>query len=234
MSLALDATQRRVLGSLVEKEMTVPEAYPLTLNALLAACNQKSNRDPETEYAEHEVVGALRSLMQTSWVQELERSGSRTARYAHRAREMLAVDDVEAAILTELLLRGPQSAVELKTRASRMKPLASPEEVERRLEARAARPVPYVRLLGRRPGERVQRWEHLLAKESPAPSAVPASRPAGSASPVAPPSASPIAAVDAVAALRELRARVERLEREVAALRDAAEKGDAAEKAPGA
>jgi uncharacterized protein len=213
MSLLLDATQRRVLGSLVEKEMTVPEAYPLTLNALLAACTQKSNRDPETEYAEHEVVGAVRSLMQTSWVQELERSGSRTARYAHRAREMLAIDDVEVAILTELLLRGPQSSTELKTRASRMKPLASPEEVERRLEALAARPVPYVHLLGRRPGERVPRWEHLLAKEAPA-GAAPAAEP-----PRAPVTAASPAPMDALA---DLRARVERLEREVAALRDAA------------
>jgi uncharacterized protein len=228
MSLALDTTERRVLGSLIEKEMTVPESYPLTINSLVAACNQKSNRDPETEYAEHEVVGALRALMHRSWVNELERSGSRTPRFAHRAREMLAVDDVEVAILTELLLRGPQSAMELKTRASRMKPLASPEEVERRLEALAARSVPYVRLLGRRPGERVPRWEHLLSKETTGGAPVrgdpagAASEPAGGAPAAVSRTASRANAPadgDVAAALADLRARVERLERKVEALR---------------
>ena len=218
MSIALDATERRVLGSLVEKDLSVPESYPLTLNALLAACNQKSNRDPETEYAEHEVVGAVRALMQRGWVTENERSGGRTQRYGHRAREMLAVDEVDAAILTELLLRGPQSAMELKTRASRMRPIASPEEAERRLEALAARPVPYVRLLGRRTGERVPRWEHLLATEpggaSPAAGPAPAPRAAPSPAPAPRPEEADLSAVVA-----DLRARIERLERELADLR---------------
>src|SRR5262245_60676422 len=214
MALTLDPTERRVLGSLLEKEITVPETYPLTINALIAACNQKSNRDPDTNYAEHEVVGALRSLMHGGWVTENERSGGRTPRYAHRAREMLAIDDVEAALLTELLLRGAQSAMELKTRASRMRPLASPEEVERRLEGLAARPVPYVRLLGRRPGERVPRWEHLLSKE-PAGAAPAAREPQPQES--RPPPRAP--ADELAAALADLRARVERLEREVETLR---------------
>src|SRR5262245_9294200 len=99
MAFALDATERRVVGSLLEKEMTVPAAYPLTINALLAACNQKNNRDPDSDYAEHEVVGALRALMHGGWVTENERSGGRTPRYAHRFREMLAVDEVESALL---------------------------------------------------------------------------------------------------------------------------------------
>jgi uncharacterized protein YceH (UPF0502 family) len=219
MSIALDATERRVLGSLVEKDLSVPESYPLTLNALLAACNQKSNRDPETEYAEHEVVGALRALMQRGWVTENERSGGRTARYAHRAREMLAVDDVDAAILAELLLRGPQSAMELKTRASRMRPVASPEEAERRLEALAARPVPYVRLLGRRAGERVPRWEHLLAKEPAGAAPAPTTAPSPRATPAAAPGSPDPAADDLAAAVADLRARLDRLEREVADLR---------------
>src|SRR5436190_6596436 len=153
MSLELDRTERRVVGCLVEKELAVPEGYPLTLNALVAACNQKSNRDPEMSLAEHEVAGALQALMNRGWVAELEMAGARTRRYAHKVREQLAVEDADLAMLAELWLRGPQSAPELEKRAARMRPQTSLESVGARLAALEKRPVPYVRLLGRRPGE---------------------------------------------------------------------------------
>src|SRR5262245_49351674 len=219
MGLALDPTERRILGTLIEKELSVPESYPLTVNALVLGCNQRNNRDPESSYPEHEVQGALNALLRDGWAFEHEKAGGRTRRYAHRAREQLGVDDVDLAILAELLLRGPQSPPELERRAARMRPIGSADEVERRLEALAARPVPYVRLLDRRPGERVARWEHLLAKEGTAPApvqpAAPDAVPAARSHPPTP--AAPSPPTDPVAALR---ARFERLEREIAALRE--------------
>jgi uncharacterized protein YceH (UPF0502 family) len=219
VSLALDPTERRVVGTLVEKELSVPEAYPLTLNALVLGCNQKTNRDPESAYPEHEVDGALRALMERGWVLEHEKAGGRTRRYAHRVREQLAVDDADLAVLAELLLRGPQSPQELEKRAARMRPVGDAAQVERRLEALAARPVPYVRLLGRRAGERVPRWEHLLGGGSG--EAVPA---AGAASEVGAVTATrPTAPSEPMRSplpeLRALAERVERLEAEVEALR---------------
>lgn len=229
MSIRLDPTERRIVGCLIEKQLTTPDQYPLTLNALLAGCNQKNNRDPLSDYREHEIQGAIRALMDRGWVGELERSGGRTVRYEHRAAEQLGVDAEDLAILAELLLRGPQSPTELNTRASRMRPLGSPEAVERRLQGLAARPVPYVEFLGRRPGERVPRWRQLLSPESagvgasasgaPASGDVPA--PAAPPRPVAAPTAAPSAGAPSAAALAELEARVERLERTVAELRAA-------------
>lgn len=223
MPLRLDRTQRRIVGCLLEKEATVPDAYPLTVNSLLLACNQSSNRDPVMHLAEHEVVGALRALMQQGWAVELELAGSRTRRYGHLAKEQLGVDAADLAILAELLLRGPQSPQELHRRASRMRALASPEEVERRLGALSARPVPYVRFLGRRPGERVPRWDHTLypegeAREPSSPATEPESAAARPMSSDARPGATPQPASDP-AEMAELVARVEALEREVASLK---------------
>lgn len=235
MTIYLDPTERRVVGTLIEKQLSVPESYPLTLNSLVLGCNQKSNRDPESHYAEHEVHGALQSLMNRGWASELELAGSRTRRYAHRAEEQLGVEATDLAILAELLLRGPQSAPELKTRASRMRPLASLEDVERRLEALGARTVPYVRLLGRRTGERVPRWEHLLAPPaeagaavSPAPTSAPSfERPPAFERSPAPSSLERPAAAAHPLGEASLIERVERLEREVESLRRRLEHGGA-------
>ena len=222
MSILLDRTERRVLASLVEKEFTVPESYPLTLNALVLACNQKSNRDPEMSLAEHEVAGAVRSLMDRGWVHEMELAGGRTRRYAHRAGEQLGLDAHGLSILAELLLRGPQSSTELEKRAARMRPFSGLADVEQRLEAMAKLPVPFVRLLGRRHGERLPRWEHLLGSEPPEAGGAPASPAAPAvATPVA-----PAAAGGATPSLAEIVARLERLEREVAALRRASPHGE--------
>src|SRR5688572_18186650 len=105
MPIALDPTERRIVGSLAEKQLSVPEAYPLTLNALVLACNQKSNRDPETSLTEGEVQGALHALMDRGWVVRLELAGARTVRYEHRMGEQLGVDERDLALLVELLLR---------------------------------------------------------------------------------------------------------------------------------
>ncbi len=222
MPLQLDRTERRIVGSLIEKEFTVPDAYPLTLNSLLLACNQSNNRDPVMHLQEFEVAGAVRALMQKGWVAEMELTGARTRRYSHLAREQLGVDDVDLAVVAELLLRGPSSPPELCKRASRMQPIATPEDAERRLQALAARTVPYVHFLGRRPGERVPRWEHLLGKPGETPPPPPEPHPEATAPTVSTsrPAAAPAAqAPDAHDPLASLAARVERLEREVAALK---------------
>jgi uncharacterized protein YceH (UPF0502 family) len=224
VTLALDPTERRIVGTLVEKELSVPESYPLTVNALVLGCNQKSNRDPESAYPEHEVEGAVAALMHRGWVLEHEKAGGRARRYAHRAREQLSVDDADLALLAELLLRGPQSPQELERRAARLRPVGDASEVERRLEALAARPVPYVRRLARRPGERTPRWEHLLGGAQEAAPAASAGH-AVPARPTPPPVAGPVAssgrpAVPAGPAdLPALAARIARLERDVASLR---------------
>jgi uncharacterized protein YceH (UPF0502 family) len=225
MSILLDRTERRVVGSLVEKELSVPESYPLTLNALVLACNQKSNREPEMSLAEHEVAGAVRSLMDRGWVHEMELAGGRTRRYAHRAGEQLGLDSHGLAILAELLLRGPQSANELEKRCGRMRPFSGLADVEQRLAAMSRLPVPFVRLLGRRHGERLPRWEHLLGSEEPAAgeSPVPPAAPAA-------PAASPHAGAPPVS-MAEVVARLERLERQVADLRRASPRG-ATDEAP--
>ena len=222
MSVRLDPTERRVIGALVEKQLTTPDQYPLTLNAMLAACNQKNNRDPVSEYREHEIHGAIRALMDRGWVSELERSGGRTTRYQHHAAEQLGVNEAELAILAELLLRGPESTTELNTRASRMRQLGSPESVEAKLKALGERPVPYVEFLGRRPGERVPRWRHLLASEPETSNAATSREPDPAPTPT-PRSSAPIsrpsAPVDDAARLVGLEERVDRLERAIAELR---------------
>ena len=147
MSLDLDPLEQRILGALVEKQHTVPESYPLTVNALVAAVNQKSNRDPAMAVEEYEVEGALRALMDRGWVVQLEREGGRTRRYGHEGERQLGIDAHDMAILAELLNRGPQSPAELRTRASRMKPLAE--------AARCLRQTQRCRRLPLRPGRYV-------------------------------------------------------------------------------
>jgi uncharacterized protein YceH (UPF0502 family) len=221
MAIELDPTERRIVGALIEKQLSVPESYPLTLNALVLACNQKNNREPETQWAEFLVQGALRALMNKEWAIQMEREGSRTPRFSHQAKEQLGVDEHDLALLAELLLRGPQSAPELKTRASRMRPFGTVEEVDRRLDALSSRPVPYVRYVGKRPGERVGRWEHRLGGEGESTVAEPALAPA-SATPARPePAPMPATAAASKDPFAEMLARLERLEREVARLRDA-------------
>lgn len=227
MALDLDRLEQRILGVLIEKEATVPDTYPLTVNALVAGCNQKNNREPQMDVQDYEVEGALRALMDRGWVTRRERDGGRADRFAHEARTQLGVEKVELALLCDLLCRGPQSAAFLSRSTSRMARVGSPEEVETRLEALATRPVPYVQLLPLRARERAQRWCHLLDGRSreealrgdgqttaaepqrDRPAAAPPS-PSTRASTSA--SSSTMAAAPAAGALQDLEARIEELE----------------------
>ena len=160
----LPLVQTRVLGVLVEKEHTVPDTYPLSLNALVSGCNQKNNRDPVLELTEAEVQNALDELRHLSLV--IESSGSRVMRYEHNLGRVLKVPSQAEALLAVLFLRGPQTAGELRIGTERMHRFADISSVEAFLEELATRPEAQggalVVKLTRRPGERESRWAHLL------------------------------------------------------------------------
>lgn len=169
--LQLKPEECRVLGTLIEKAQTTPNQYPLTLNALTNGCNQKNNRDPLTELSEDEVLEAVDGLKSKGLAREAILSGSRVNKFRHTIREALSVNVAEMAVLAELMLRGPQSPGELKTRAERMVPagtepaLRSPEDALAVLGTLMAREEPLVRHLGRRTGERADRYAQLLCPE---------------------------------------------------------------------
>src|ERR671936_802656 len=158
----LSLLETRVLGTLVEKQHTVPDTYPLTLNALVAGCNQKSSRSPVMEASETDVQAALDSLRSANLV--IESSGGRVARYSHNFERVLQVPSQSAAILTVLMLRGPQTAGELRINSERLHKFADISAVEAFLEELAARAAgPLVAQLPRLPGPRENRWAHLLS-----------------------------------------------------------------------
>ena len=198
----LSLLECRVLGVLVEKERTVPDTYPLSLNALTAGCNQKNNRDPLLAATEVEVQAAVDRLRPLALV--IESSGSRVMRYSHNVGRVLKVPTEVVALLATLWLRGPQTAAELRAASERLHRFADVSSVEGYLEQIAARGEdaggPLVVLLPRSPGAREPRWAHLLS---------------------GPPAVAPVAIVDepASADLDELRAEVARLRAEVADLR---------------
>jgi uncharacterized protein len=204
-----DPVEIRVLGCLLEKQRTTPDAYPLTLNSLRLACNQATNRDPVVDYGESEVRAALERLGRRGWTR-MASWGGRAQKYRHLLGEAIVASDAELAVLAVLMLRGPQTPGELKGRSERLHPFASLGEVEQTLAALAGREL--VRALPRRPGQKEQRYEQLLGgapdeDDQRAAAAVPAEPPA-----------------DDPGERREeppagLEERVARLEREVAALR---------------
>jgi uncharacterized protein YceH (UPF0502 family) len=166
MSLTpLSLIETRVLGVLVEKEKTVPDTYPLSLNALVAGCNQKNNRDPVLSIGEEEVQAAVDELKHRSLV--IESSGARVARYSHNLGRVLKVPSQAEALIATLFLRGPQTAGELRIGSERLHRFADISSVEAFLEELATRPEaeggPLVVKLPRRPGEREARWAHLLS-----------------------------------------------------------------------
>ncbi len=162
--IALDAVESRILGCLIEKETTTPEYYPLTLNALVNACNQRSNRDPLVNFDEDDVTAGLDALRQKQLVSTLTGGGNRVPKYGHRFQERLNLGRREMALLCELLLRGPQTTGELRDRAGRMHRFGDTDEVERCLRTLAERPEQsYVILLPRQPGLKEPRWAHLLS-----------------------------------------------------------------------
>jgi uncharacterized protein YceH (UPF0502 family) len=156
----LDAVEVRILGALMEKERTTPEQYPLTVASLLQACNQKTSRDPVTDYSETVVVEALDRLRADALVFRVH--GSRSERYEHCLDRRWNLDTAgAAAIISMLLLRGPQTVAELKTRTTRLHPFDSAEQVEAALARLATGEDALTRELPRQPGQRETRWIHL-------------------------------------------------------------------------
>lgn len=160
MQLTLTPIEARVLGALIEKEITTPEYYPLSLNALTNACNQKSNRDPVMHLEEPEVRRALNDLESQSLVRSV--GDSRVTKFEHRLQDAFNFYRGETALLCELLLRGPQTPGELRTRASRMHPFEDLESVHSALQKLARREPPLVAMLPRQPGTKETRYTHLM------------------------------------------------------------------------
>lgn len=167
MDVELTLIEVRVLGCLIEKEIATPDYYPLTLNALVNACNQKSNRDPLMMRNESSVMGALDGLRMTHKLAvEVTSTGSRVAKYKHCLSNRWNFSPAETAILCELFLRGPQTPGDLRSHASRLHPLNDRNEVEEILQGLATREEgPFVVKLPRETGKREQRWAHLFSGE---------------------------------------------------------------------
>lgn len=202
----LSPIEARVLGVLVEKQRTVPDTYPLTLNALVSGCNQRTSRDPVMEVGDAQAQAALDSLKSMNLA--IESSGGRVARYSHNTERVLQVPSPSVALLAVLMLRGPQTAGELRINCDRLHKFADISAVEGFLRELADRPSgALVTELARQPGSRENRWAHLLSgtpaqQESPAAAPSPASRPAGDSG------------------LADLRSRVAALEESVAELKE--------------
>jgi len=222
--MALSSEEARVLASLIEKEATVPDGYPLSLNALRLACNQSTNRHPVVAYEDRTVEAALMSLKSIGLVRFVHPShGGRTIRYRHIADERWRLEPGELAVLAVLVLRGPQTTGELRARTERILH-AGDHTVEEILDALAARsPEPFAVHQERRPGERDARWAHLLAGEvddvEPAPASSERAARATLSGPAAPdaPAASPASttppwAADLADDIEALRRRLDRLE----------------------
>jgi uncharacterized protein YceH (UPF0502 family) len=155
-----DAVEIRVVGCLVEKQRTTPDAYPLSLNALRLACNQSTNRDPVVDYDEATVVEALRRLAQRGWTRLASGAGSRARKYRHLLPEALGVDEAELALLAVLMLRGPQTPGELKGRSERLHPFEGLAAVQETLERLIERG--FIVRQPRRPGQKEERYGQVL------------------------------------------------------------------------
>src|ERR687895_1796822 len=162
-SVDADAVEIRVLGCLIEKQRTTPDVYPLSLNALRAACNQTTNRDPVVAYDEETVRAALRRLDQRRWARLASGPGSRAVKYRHLLDEALGLDDRETSLLCVLMLRGAQTPGELKGRTERMHSFASLAEVHETLDGLIDREL--AARLPRRPGQKEERFAQLLGGE---------------------------------------------------------------------
>lgn len=157
---AMDPICRRVLGVLVEKELTVPDSYPLSENTILTGANQKSNRDPEMALSGDDVRDALDTLRAEGWASRVESPGARTRKWRHHFESQLGVDEGQRAVLVELMLRGPQAPGALKPRVKRLGLDADPERIRQILEGLQDRKL--VERQARRPRERDERWGQLL------------------------------------------------------------------------
>ncbi|MEJ5067481.1 MULTISPECIES: YceH family protein [Leclercia] len=170
MKYQLTATEARVIGCLLEKQVTTPEQYPLSVNAVTLACNQKTNREPVMNLAEHEVQDQLDALVKRHYLRTVSGFGNRVTKYEQRFCNSefgaLKLNSAEVALIATLLLRGAQTPGELRTRAARMHEFADMQEVEQALEGLAAREDgPFVLRLAREPGKRESRYMHLFSGE---------------------------------------------------------------------
>jgi uncharacterized protein YceH (UPF0502 family) len=199
-----DAVEIRVLGCLIEKQRTTPDAYPLSLNSLRLACNQATNRDPVVEYDEATIRAALERLSRRGWTRLASGPGSRAAKYRHLLDEALQLTPSELAVLAVVMLRGPQTPGELKSRTERLYALSSLSDVEEVLGRLIERDL--VARQPRRPGQKEERYAQLLG---------------GAEEPAEAPWEPTATAADGDDRVGELEARVERLEDELAALRTA-------------
>jgi uncharacterized protein YceH (UPF0502 family) len=161
----LDAAAVRVIGALIEKEITTPDNYPLTLNSLVSACNQTSNREPVMTLTDDDVMHSIEDLRKRSLVRAVQRTDSRTMRYRHLMAEGMGLDAGEIALMCVLMLRGPQTAGELNSRTARLHQFADIAAVDRALELLTLRNPPIVARLPRRPGQKEVRYAHLLSGE---------------------------------------------------------------------
>ena len=219
--MELSAAAGRVLGALVEKERTTPQGYPLTDNALLAACNQTTSRDPVVSYDVPTVRMAVRELRELGLLRTVHRTGERSDKHRHELATALGLSPAQTALMALLLLRGPQTPAELRARGERLHPFSSPEEVDAELAALAARADPLVAPLERKPGRKETRYAQLLSAPVPAhePTPVPLVRDvpelaqAPSRTPPEVPSVAALAAdlADLRAEVADLRERVRRL-----------------------
>jgi uncharacterized protein YceH (UPF0502 family) len=175
MELSLTETEVRVLGSLIEKDITTPEYYPLSLNALLNACNQKSNRDPVMQLHQDAVRDALGALQERRMAGPAGGADSRVTKYEHRLQEVFNFTRPEIAVLCVLLLRGPQTPGELRGRTERMHHFEVLDDVQSALQRLMQRDPALVKVLPRQPGTKEARWAHLLSGDVAAESAQPAS-----------------------------------------------------------
>lgn len=230
----LTAEELRVLACLIEKANTTPEQYPLSTNALTAACNQKTSREPVVDYPASLVDQVMQLLRDGGWARSIRGSGNRTFKHRHVIDERLGLDQAEQALIAVLALRGPQSPGELKTRTERYHPFADLDEVEVVLDRLAGGQPPLVRDVGRGSGQSQNRWIQLIGPSPGADVAAPSTM-----SPAAPPTApstappamsqpvgastgtehnAPIQAPSGGSEVVELRSRVDALERRLADL----------------
>jgi uncharacterized protein YceH (UPF0502 family) len=205
-AVQLSAPQGRVVGCLIEKQLTTPQQYPLTANALVLACNQASNRHPVVDYGEDEVSAVLDELREQRLVRfVLPSHGRSVVRYRHVLDEVLGIDAPQLALLAVLLLRGPQTVGELRTRTERMTAFDSLGDVEHELDLLVGAEPPLVVRLDRRPGQKEERWADLLQAEAASPAEDVwdlSGSPTGSQTGTPPPGAPPPLAEE-VAALRQ-------------------------------
>lgn len=206
MNTVFSPLEARVLGVLIEKEKTVPDSYPLSINTLTLGCNQKTARDPVMSATESDVLAAIDSLKDYSLI--IESSGGRVMRYAHNARRAFKLPEQSVALLAILMLRGPQTAGELRTNCDRLHAFADISSVEAFLEELSESETPWVVRLPKLPGSREHRWSHLLCGAVDAEALIASSNPAP----------------HRTDELAELRAEVARLSEEIRALREMVEK----------